>query len=89
MFCQYFIVVQVALLEPAPGNPTLNWPWLARGTPEPGISRVQALSVPVESASSSSRSDSGLLERAITSVLAGYAGAASTIMSSAGAASCC
>lgn len=76
--------VQVALLEPAPGNPTLNWPWVTRGTPEQGIRRVEAVSVPVGGASSSSKEGSGLLERAISSVLAGYGGAASSILQSAG-----
>lgn len=77
--------VQVALLEPAPGNATLNWPWVSRGTPEQGIRRVEALSVPVGGASSSSKDgSSGLLERALTSILAGYGGTASSILQSAG-----
>jgi hypothetical protein len=74
--------VQVALLEPAPGNSTLQWPWVSRGTPEPGVNRVQAVSVPVGGASSSSK-DGGLLERAIAAVLAGYSGGSSSILSTA------
>lgn len=74
---------QVALLEPSPGNSTLQWPWVSRGTPEPGVNRVQAVSVPAGGASSSSK-DGGLLERALAAVLAGYSGGSSSIMSTAG-----
>jgi hypothetical protein len=80
------VCLQVALLETAPGNPTLQWSWVSRGEPEQGINRVQAVNIPTggASSSSSSGSGSGLLEQAIAGVLAGYGGAASSILSSAG-----
>lgn len=73
--------MQVALLESAPGP--LTWPWVSRGVPEQGVKQVQAVSVPV-STSSNSKGSSGLLERAISGVLAGFGGAAGSLMSSAG-----
>ena len=80
---------QVALLETAPGSPALNWPWVSRGTPEEGLKQVQAVNVPVtstgssSSGGSSSTSGSGLLERAISGMVAGFGGAGASLLSSA------